>query len=158
MSRIAQLFDSRQWRLIASASAQGAVKAAAIVLVALPLAACGAGGFSLEQAEVDRTILTSSTPASALLIDQDRASDQATIRNAVSSADIQELGGQAVPWANSDTGSRGSITELAESRDNGQLCRRFTASRESFDGVALFKGEVCLAGAGGWQMQDFKAL
>ncbi|MCF6117934.1 MAG: hypothetical protein EOS07_02105 [Mesorhizobium sp.] len=158
MSRIAQLFDSRQWRLIASARAQAAVKAAAIVLVALPLAACGAGGFSLEQAEVDRTILTSSTPASALPIDQDRASDQATIRNAVSSADIQELGGQAVPWANSDTGSRGSITELAESRDNGQLCRRFTASRESFDGVALFRGEVCLAGAGAWRMQDFKAL
>ncbi|RWB07487.1 MULTISPECIES: RT0821/Lpp0805 family surface protein [unclassified Mesorhizobium] len=158
MSRIAQLFDSRQWRLIASARAQAAVKAAAIVLVALPLAACGAGGFSLEQAEVDRTILTSSTPASALPIDQDRASDQATIRNAVSSADIQELAGQAVPWANSDTGSRGSITELAESRDNGQLCRRFTASRESFDGVALFKGEACLAGAGAWRMQDFKAL
>ncbi|MCF6109110.1 RT0821/Lpp0805 family surface protein [Mesorhizobium muleiense] len=158
MSRIAQLFDSRQWSLIASANAQIAVKAAAIVLVALPLAACFAGGFSLEQAEVDRTILTSSTPASALPIDQDRASDQATIRNAVSSADIQELGGQAVPWANSDTGSRGSITELTESRDNGQLCRRFTASRESFDGVALFKGEVCLAGAGAWRMQDFKAL
>ncbi|PAP95893.1 MAG: hypothetical protein EOS23_29295 [Mesorhizobium sp.] len=157
MSRIAQPFDSRQWSLIASASAQAAVKVA-IVLVALPLAACGAGGFSLEQAEVDRTILTSSTPAAASPIDQDRASDQATIRNAVSSADIQELGGQAVPWANSDTGSRGSITELAESRDNGQLCRRFTASRESFDGVALFKGEVCLAGAGAWRMQDFKAL
>lgn len=157
MSRIAQPFDSRQWSLIASASAQAAVKVA-IVLVALPLAACGTGGFSLEQAEVDRTILTSSTPAAASPIDQDRASDQATIRNAVSSADIQELGGQAVPWANSDTGSRGSITELAESRDNGQLCRRFTASRESFDGVALFKGEVCLAGAGAWRMQDFKAL
>ncbi|RWN26733.1 MAG: hypothetical protein EOS21_30700 [Mesorhizobium sp.] len=154
MSRIAQPFDSRQRRLIASASAQAAVKVA-IVLAVLPLAACG-GGFSLEQAEVDRTILTSSTPASASPIDQDRASDQTTIRNAVSSADIQELGGQAVPWANSDTGSRGSITELAESRDNGQLCRRFTASRESFDGVALFKGEVCLAGA--WRMQDFKAL
>ncbi|RWP51929.1 RT0821/Lpp0805 family surface protein [Mesorhizobium sp.] len=157
MSRIAQPFDSRQWSLIASASAQAAVKVA-IVLAVLPLAACGGGGFSLEQAEVDRTILTSSTPASASPIDQDRASDQTTIRNAVSSADIQELGGQAVPWANSDTGSRGSITELAESRDNGQLCRRFTASRESFDGVALFKGEVCLAGAGAWRMQDFKAL
>lgn len=157
MSRIAQPFDSRQWSLIASASAQAAVKVA-IVLVALPLAACNAGGFSLEQAEIDRTILTSSTPAAASPIDQDRASDQATIRNAVSSADIQELGGQAVPWANSDTGSRGSITELAESRDNGQLCRRFTASRESFDGIALFKGEVCLAGAGAWRMQDFKAL
>ncbi|QPC94172.1 RT0821/Lpp0805 family surface protein [Mesorhizobium sp. INR15] len=153
MSRIAQAFDSRQWSVIASASAK-----AAIMVIVLPLAACGAGGFSLEKAEVDRSILTSATPASAAPVDANRASDQTTIRNAVSSADIQELGGQAVPWANSDTGSRGSITELAESKDRGQVCRRFTASRESFDGVALFKGETCLAGAGAWQMQDFKAL
>jgi surface antigen len=153
LSRIVQAFDSWQWSLIASASAK-----AAIVAVALPLAACGAGGFSLEKAEVDRSILTGSTPASATPLDADRASDQTTIRNAVSSADIQELGGQAVPWANSDTGSRGSITELTEVKDKSQLCRRFTASRESFDGVALFKGEVCLAGAGAWRVQDFKAL
>ena len=153
MSRIAQAFDSRQWSVIASASAK-----AAIVMVAMPLAGCGAGGFSLQKAEVDRSLVTSSTPASATPIDSDRASDQTTIRNAVSSADIQELGGQAVPWANSGTGSRGSITELSEFKDQGQLCRRFTASRESFDGVALFKGEACLASAGVWLMQDFKAL
>ncbi|PDQ19270.1 hypothetical protein CN311_20380 [Mesorhizobium sanjuanii] len=158
MSRIAQAFDSRQRSVFASASAKAATIGAAIVLVALPLAACGGGGFSLEQAEVDRTILTSSTSANASPVDQDRASDQTTIGNAVSSADIEQLNGQAVPWANADTGSRGSITELAESRDRGQTCRRFTASRESFDGVALFKGEVCLAGAGAWRMQDFKAL
>ncbi|CAN7420003.1 RT0821/Lpp0805 family surface protein [Mesorhizobium amorphae] len=153
MLRIAQAFDSRQWSVIASASAK-----AAIVIVALPLAACGAGGFSLEKAEVDRSILTSSTPASATPTDQDRDSDQTTIGNAVSSADIEELGGQAVPWANAGTGSRGSITELVELKDTGQTCRRFTASRESFDGVLLFKGELCMAGAGGWHMQDFKAL
>jgi len=152
LSRIAQAFDSRQWSVIASASAK-----AAIVMVAMLLAGCGAGGFSLQKAEVDRSLVTSSTPASATPIDSDRASDQTTIRNAVSSADIQELGGQAVPWANSGTGSRGSITELAEFKDRGQLCRRFTASRESFDGVALFKGEACLASAGVWLMQDFKA-
>ncbi|UDL91731.1 hypothetical protein LGH82_11110 [Mesorhizobium sp. PAMC28654] len=151
MSRIAQAFDSRQWSVIASASAK-----AAVVMIAMPLAGCGTGGFSLQKAEVDRSLIT--TPASATPIDSDRASDQTTIRNAVSSADIQELGGQAVPWANSGTGSRGSITELAEFKDGGQLCRRFTASRESFDGVALFKGEACLASAGVWLMQDFKAL
>ncbi|UVK38290.1 hypothetical protein LHFGNBLO_005439 [Mesorhizobium sp. AR10] len=153
MSRIAQAFDSRQWGVIASASAR-----AAIVAAALPLAACGAGGFSLEKAEVDRSILTSTAPDPTAPLDQDRASDQTTIRNAVSSADIEQLAGQAVPWANSGTGSRGSITELVELKDNGQTCRRFTASRESFDGVALFKGEVCLAGAGAWRVQDFKAL
>ncbi|MER8635793.1 RT0821/Lpp0805 family surface protein [Mesorhizobium sp. M0437] len=153
MSRIAQAFDSGQWSVIASASAK-----AMIVTIILPLAACGGGGFSLEQAEVDRSILTSSTPASVTPLDQDRASDQATIRNAVSSADVEQLAGQAIPWANADTGSRGSITELAEFRANGETCRRFTASRESFDGVALFKGEICLAGGSIWRIQDFKAL
>ncbi|ESY92495.1 RT0821/Lpp0805 family surface protein [Mesorhizobium australicum] len=153
MSRIAQAFDSRQWGVIASASTK-----VAIVAVALPLAACGAGGFSLQKAEVDRSMLTSSTSASLKPADSDRDSDQTTIGNAVSSADIEQLGGQAVPWANTGTGSRGSITELAELKDGGQTCRRFKASRESFDGVAMFQGELCLASAGGWRMQGFKAL
>ncbi|BAB53554.1 hypothetical protein HKB47_24850 [Mesorhizobium japonicum] len=153
LSRIAQAFDSRQWGVIASASAK-----AAIVAAALPLAACGAGGFSLEKAEVDRSILTSSTSSSPMPADSERDSDQTTIGNAVSSADIEQLGGQAVPWANTGTGSRGSITELAELKDRGQTCRRFKASRESFDGVAMFEGELCLASAGGWRMQGFKAL
>lgn len=151
MLRITQAFDSGQWSVIASAS----IKA---VVIALPLTACGAGGFSLEKAEVDRSIVTSSAPATAAPADADSASDQTTIGNAVSSADIEQLGGQAVPWANAGTGSRGSITELVELNDTGQTCRRFTASRESFDGVVMFKGELCMAGAGGWRMQDFKAL
>ncbi|TGT85178.1 MULTISPECIES: RT0821/Lpp0805 family surface protein [unclassified Mesorhizobium] len=153
MSRIAQAFDSRQWGVIASASAK-----VAIVSIVLSLAGCGAGGFSLEKAAVDRSILTSSTSASAKPADSDRDSDQTTIGNAVSSADIEQLGGQAVPWANAGTGSRGSITELAELKDSGMTCRRFKASRESFDGVAMFEGELCLASAGGWRMQGFKAL
>jgi hypothetical protein len=153
LSRIAQAFDSRQRRFIASASAK-----AAILALTLPLAACGAGGFSLEKAEVDRSIMTSSTPASPLTADTERDSDQTTIGNAVSSADIEQLGGQSVPWANAGTGSRGSISALAELKDNGQTCRSFKASRESFDGVAMFEGELCLASAGGWRMQAFKAL
>ncbi|OBQ82268.1 RT0821/Lpp0805 family surface protein [Mesorhizobium sp. WSM3873] len=154
MSRIAQAFDSGQWSVIASASAK-----AALLTLALPLAACGAGGFSLEKAEVDRSIITSSAPsAPAVPASSDNDSDQTTIGNAVSSADIQELGGQAVPWANAGTGSRGSITELVELKDGGLTCRRFNATRESFDGVAVYQGELCIADAGGWRMQEFKAL
>ncbi|TGP22761.1 MULTISPECIES: RT0821/Lpp0805 family surface protein [unclassified Mesorhizobium] len=154
MSRIAQAFDSGQWSVIASASAK-----AALLTLALPLAACGAGGFSLEKAEVDRSIVTSSAPSSpAQPAGSDTDSDQTTIGNAVSSADVRELGGQPVPWANAGTGSRGAITELVELKDGGLTCRRFNATRESFDGVALYKGELCMAGAGGWHMQQFKAL
>ncbi|MDG4876546.1 RT0821/Lpp0805 family surface protein [Mesorhizobium sp. WSM4935] len=154
MLRIAQAFDSRQWSVIASASVK-----AMVVTAALSLAGCGAGGFSLEKIDVDRSIVTSSTPSSsAAPATADKDSDQTTIGNAVSSADIKELGGQPVPWANAGTGSRGAITELVELKDGGLTCRRFSATRESFDGVALYKGELCLAGAGGWRMQEFKAL
>ncbi|TPJ77714.1 RT0821/Lpp0805 family surface protein [Mesorhizobium sp. B2-6-2] len=153
MSRIAQAFDSRQWGVIASASVK-----AVVVTLALPLAACGAGGFSLEKADVDRSIITSSAPSSPAAAAADKDSDQTTIGNAVSSADVKELGGQALPWANAGTGSRGAITELVELKDGGLTCRRFSATRESFDGVALYKGELCLAEAGGWRMQEFKAL
>jgi hypothetical protein len=154
LSRITQAFDSRQWSAIASASVK-----AALLTLALPLAACGAGGFSLEKAEIDRSIITSSAPSPGTpAASTDKDSDQTTIGNAVSSADIQQLGGQAVPWANAGTGSRGSITELVELKDSGLTCRRFAATRESFDGVALYKGELCIAGTGGWRMQEFKAL
>ena len=113
----------------------------------------------MKQAEVDRSLYTSDIPAGAKQpLDAGRISDEATIRNAVSSADIESLGGVAVPWANSETGARGSITELAEYKDNSLLCRRFTTTRESFDGVSLFKGEACMAGAGTWRMQTFEPL
>jgi surface antigen len=123
------------------------------------LSACASGGFSLKQAEVDRTFYTSDIPAQEKARrDAGRISDEATIRNAVTSADIESLGGGAVVWANADTGARGSITGLAEYKDNGVLCRRFSTSRENFDGVALFKGEACMASAGAWRMQSFEAL
>ena len=52
----------------------------------------------------------------------------------------------------------GSTTTLAEHKDKGALCRRFTTSRESYDGVALYRGEVCMAGPGAWRMESFEAL
>ena len=150
MSRVAQAFDSLPASVFVSASLKAGMLGAM-----LALAGCGAGGFSLAQADVDRSIVTSSIQADATGGDSDIAADQAIIRNAVSSADIEELAGQAIPWANADTGSRGSITSLAEDRSRSQTCRRFTASRESFDGVALFRGEACSVAPGAWRMQAF---
>lgn len=127
----------------------------------LALAGCGAGGFSLEKAEVDRSIVTGSISKTATpdTADAGMASDRETIRNAASSADVQGLAGQPVPWANSATGSRGAITQMAEIGDAATgRCRRFDVSRESYDGVTMYKGSVCMTGAGTWQMQDFKAL
>lgn len=132
--------------------------AAALVAAACLLSACGAGGFNLQKAEVDRTFYTSNVSAPRTSVEAERLSDEATIRNAVTSADLETLAGQPLPWANADTGSRGQISGIAEIKGKGTLCRGFSASRESFDGVAMFKGQACMVSAGIWRMQAFEAL
>jgi len=112
----------------------------------------------LRQIEADKSIVTSAvTPDPGLAGDSQTVSDQMTIRNAVSSANVEELGGQALSWANADTQSRGAIFELKEVREKALLCRKFRTSRESFEGVALYAGETCLGRDGTWYMRSFKA-
>lgn len=123
----------------------------------LALAGCGVGGFSLEKAAIDRSIVTSNVPTDSVAADYGLVADQVTIRNAVSSADLEEMAGRQLSWANADTGSRGSITGLAESRTKGELCRDFAATRESFDGIALYEGRICMVGAGAWRIDAFRA-
>ncbi|MDH4985926.1 RT0821/Lpp0805 family surface protein [Aminobacter anthyllidis] len=152
MSRFAQAFEGHCLPQIGSRSLK-----LVLLLSLTTISACGAGGFSLEKAEVDRSLVTSKVPDDVnRTSDANRLSDETTIRNAVSSADVAELKGQAIPWANAETGSRGAITALVESNERGVLCREFAVSRESFDGVSLFKGEVCAAGSGAWQMLSFQ--
>ena len=131
---------------------------AAVLCAAAMLSACGTGGFSLEKAEVDRTFYTSNVAAPRTPVEMERLSDEATIRNAVTSADVETLAGAPLPWANAETGARGRISGLVETRGKGTLCRAFSATRESFDGVGMFKGEACMVASGAWRMQSFDAL
>ncbi|MBE7184873.1 MAG: hypothetical protein INR68_10740 [Methylobacterium mesophilicum] len=128
-----------------------------LVIVAA-LAGCASKGADLAKAEVDRTLYTSEVQPDAKASEPERISDEATIRNAVSAADVETQGAKELAWANSETGSRGAITALAESQVQGQLCRRFTTSRESYDGVALYQGEACKQQSGDWRLQNFKPL
>ena len=133
-------------------------KIAALLAVVAVLPAC-AGGFSLKQAEVDRSLYTSAIPGDAgQPADASRISDEVTIRNAVSSADLESLGAGPLAWANSETGARGSITGLTEYKNGSLLCRRFTTTRESFDGVLLFRGETCMAESGDWRTHSFSPI
>lgn len=154
LSRGAQAFEkSDAW-----SSRSKCPKALLVLAALLPLCAC-ASGFDLSKAEVDRTLYTSAVPVDpgASAMDSTQLSDVATIRNAVSSADVEQVGAQPLAWANSDTGSRGSITDVVQYKDKGALCRRFQATRESFDGVAMFSGDACLVTAGAWRMRAFEA-
>ena len=155
MSRGAQAFGkSDAW-----SSRSKCPKVLFVLAALLPLCAC-ASGFDLSKAEVDKTLYTSAVQADpgGGGMDSTELSDVATIRNAISSADVEEVGAQPLAWANSDTGSRGSITDVVEYKDKGALCRRFQASRERFDGVAMFSGDACLVTAGAWRMRAFNAL
>lgn len=135
----------------------GGIRRLAFVLCILPLASCASGGMDKSNLDVDTTLQTSSTGAAAVT-DETRLSDAATIRNAISAADIDALKGEPLAWANSETGSRGTISGVAETKAAGMLCRTFTASRQSYDGVGLYKGEACQGGQGGWHMQAFEPM
>ncbi len=86
------------------------------------------------------------------------SSDEVTVRNAVSSINLAEWGERPLSWANVSTGSQGAITTIDEFETKGVRCRRFVASRESFDGITLYDGEICLQGNGVWVMHKFEPV
>ena len=125
-----------------------------VLILPMMLASCmgGSMGF-LDPSPVDRSLTTGSIqPRNA----PDSISDELTIRNAVSSVDLVKLGAAPLPWANSSTGSAGVIREVSESRDGSVVCRNFSTSRHSYDGVANFIGKTCLIGNGQWQLLSFQ--
>jgi surface antigen len=134
----------------------GAHASLVLLSASLALSACGSGGFGMRQAEIDMTVLTGDIQAPGS--DAGRTSDEATVRNAVSSADVELLSGEPLRWANPETGARGSITGLTESTRAGRLCRDFVTTHENYDGVRLFRGEACMLSAGAWLMQAFQPL
>lgn len=153
MLPVLQAFRNRPPSFFASSCTQ-----AGILVATLVLGGCGVGGFSLEKAEVDRSLITSGIPEASTGNGSGITADQVTIRNAVSAVDMEEQAGKPLAWANTQTGARGSITDLSESRREGKLCRAFTGSRETFDGVSLFKGETCMVAPNLWLIESFTLL
>ena len=110
----------------------------------------------MKGADTDPALVTGSVAAQVPL-DPDKISDQTTIRNAVSSANIDSTGG-ALSWANQDTGSRGAVSQISEVKQDGRLCRKFETSRESFEGIAMHSGKTCLEDNGEWSLMSFDTL
>lgn len=130
---------------------------ATLLILACSIAVSGCG---MTMKSVDSDAVTNAiSPQTAATGDTERVSDEVTVRNAISAVDPQTAGGETIAWANADTGSRGAISALVESREaNDVLCRQFTTTRESFDGVALYQGKACKVGPNSWQMMAFSAL
>jgi len=129
------------------------VKLAAVALVLSVLSAC-AGKMDAASPGIDDTIRTGSVLPGDWPEGPEIGSDAATIRNAVTSADLPALTDGTLAWANAETGTHGTISRIEEYMDAGDRCRRFLASRRNYDGVLLYRGEACLSG-GSWRMRDF---
>jgi 17 kDa outer membrane surface antigen len=121
------------------------------------LSGCAMTGKSMDKAAADPSLVTYSLPEGPQ-VSEEQISDETTIRNAVSSANLGVLGPKPLAWANQDTGSSGAVSQIAEAKEDGRLCRKFKTSRESFEGIALFAGKACLEDSGEWAMSSFGAL
>jgi len=127
-------------------------KAGTIVLIAAFLPGCvGAGLDMFGGDKVDRSISTNTVSTGR----GDGRSDEATVQNAVSSADLAKIEGKPLPWANASTGSAGVVSRITEERDSGTVCRQFRTTRHAYDGIASFDGKTCLMNDGKWQLLAF---
>ncbi|WFU09723.1 RT0821/Lpp0805 family surface protein [Rhizobium sp. CB3090] len=134
--------------------AKGATMAIAILSL-FSLGGCvGSGMDTLSSAKVDRSLSTGTVPTAPVTTDS--VSDETTVRNAVTSADLNKLNGQPVPWANASTGSAGVIDTIVENNASGQVCRQFRTTRHSYEGIANFFGKTCLLNDGEWQLLSFQ--
>ncbi|WP_188052210.1 RT0821/Lpp0805 family surface protein [Aureimonas fodinaquatilis] len=126
-------------------------------VAALMLGGCTIAGGGLEDM-IDHSTITSSIARPAKVPppagDADQLSDGNTVRNAVSAAKLGS-GMEPLPWANAQTGAFGTITAISEVRTGPAICRSFTTSRQRFDGIALYSGQACTAGAGDWVLTQF---
>lgn len=102
--------------------------------------------------KVDKSLSTASVPNQQ---NTQTLSDDATIRNAVTSADLAKISDAPLPWANAATGSAGVVTAIREDRNTGFVCREFDTTRHSFEGVASYSGQACLSETGEWLMTRF---
>nr|WP_210318733.1 RT0821/Lpp0805 family surface protein [Rhizobium paranaense] len=126
-----------------------------MAIAILSLGGCVGGGMDmLSSTKVDRSVSTGTIPTAPVTTDS--VSDETTVRNAVTSADLNKLNGRSVPWANASTGSAGVIDTIVENNASGQVCRQFRTTRHSYDGIANFFGKTCLVGQGEWQLLSFQ--
>ncbi len=134
-------------------SQRGIIAAAGIAL--LSLTGCTTGGMDVfSSAKVDKSVTTGAIAKAPPA--PDTQSDEVTVRNAVTSADLTKLKGQPLAWANASTGSAGVIDTIVENNATGQVCRQFRTTRHAYDGIANFYGKTCLVGDNDWQVLAFQ--
>ncbi|MBN9054113.1 hypothetical protein JQ506_04005 [Shinella sp. PSBB067] len=125
----------------------------AVMMSGVVLSGCMSGlDLFSSDSNVDKTVRTSTVSNG----NADRLTDEITVRNAVSSADLTRTAGGPIPWANSASGSAGVISRIAENQDSvGRPCRDFVTTKHSYQGIASFTGRTCMGNTGEWMLLAF---
>ena len=85
-------------------------------------------------------------------------SDLAFARTAASDVLTKGDKDSSQPWANPETGARGSVTPLSQpySSEDGRTCRDFLASYVNGRAESWLQGAACKAGQGRWEIHTIK--
>jgi len=84
-------------------------------------------------------------------------SDLAFARNAASDVLTKGDKDSSQPWANPETGARGSVTPLAHAySSDGRTCRDFLASYVNGRHESWLQGAACQTGHGRWEIHTLK--
>lgn len=125
-------------------------------MTATLLAGCSVSALDLDQSGIDASAVTGSvTPAAEPSHSPTLPAGTAAMLHAMVSQMGEGLDG-ALPlsWADEENGVRGVISHIY---DDG-TCRSFVTTRESFDGISLYRGTACPSPEFGWQIQTFEAV
>ena len=62
----------------------------------------------------------------------------------------------SLAWQNPDTGNKGTITAINDFiGENGQQCKKFQTTVDTFMGISLYNGETCELKKGFWVLSWF---
>lgn len=136
----------------------GSKSAATLLLISLSTSGCsfsrGGDGFASffskgSDKEVTGSLGTEPQPTD---------SDLAFARNAASDVLTKGDRDSSQPWANPETGARGSVTPLAQAyaTDDGRTCRDFLASYVNGKTESWLQGAACHSGNGRWEIHTLK--
>jgi hypothetical protein len=134
--------------------------ATALFCLGFVLNGCAAGvpdpGLSAANSTIDpigTASINAAVSADTTALNPDLLLDAEAMGKVVSAVPFS---GKPLPWENSATGSEGEITSISDSGGNGrELCRDFSAFRQSYDGARNYVGKVCLNDAGRWALEQF---
>ncbi len=136
------------FNLAAKAGRNGAL----IILLATSLCGCAINQ-TMSRIDKNPEIITGSIqkPVTAEGVDP---TDAEAIKLTV--AEAQSDSSNLLAWSNPETGNRGTITAIDKYiGTDGQSCKKFRTTVDSFMGIALYNGETCELKKGFWVLSWF---